>query len=55
MTAVLAWSDMSGDNLDKVVESEVYKYSAPGELSPQILDAIFIIDSNDIIHNLLVL
>jgi hypothetical protein len=46
---------MAGDQLDRVVESEVYKYRAPEELSPQLLDAIGTIDSNDIIHKLLLL
>ncbi len=51
----LAWAELAGAELDRVVETELYLAADPGEFSPTTFSWLVAIEDNDIIHNLLTL
>jgi len=52
---VLAWAELAGAELDRVVEAELYLAADPGQFSPTTVLWLVAIEDNDIIHNLLAL
>ncbi len=52
---VLAWAELAGGDLDKVIKFSIYKNKAPGDLSRQIVAALVAVDDNSVIAKLLAL
>lgn len=52
---VLAWAELAGPALDRVVAAELYRWTTPGQLTPATFSWLVAIEDNDIIHNLLAL
>lgn len=52
---VVAWAEPAGPALDRVVATELYRWTTPERLAPATFSWLVVIEDNDIIHNLLAL